>query len=129
MFNWQGLGNPRHTVVLNKDAWTHLVFVREGRNGIWYNNGEPDRPKRGNFHIDIGSNKAPNPPISNFRIGAAPFHDGLRYRGVIEEAFIFERALSQDEVQRIMAEGFEEAQNVDAKGKAAAVWGRIKSPR
>ncbi len=97
--------------------------MRECRNGIWYKNGEPDRPKRGDFYIDNGSNKAPNPPISNFRIGAAPFSDALRYRGVIDEAFVFERGLSQDEVQRIMSEGFEEAQNVDAKAKAAAVWG------
>ena len=103
--------------------------MRECRNGIWYKNGEPDRPKCGDFYIDIGSNKAPNPPISNFRISAAPFHDGLLYRGVIDEAFIFERALSQDEVQRIMAEGSEEAQNVDAKGKAATFWGRMKSTR
>ena len=89
---------------MNQDEWTHLVFVREGRGGIWYKNGKPDRPKRGNFYIDIGSNKPANPPIQNFRIGAAPFHDGLRYRGVIDEAFIFERALSQDEVQRIITE-------------------------
>ncbi len=127
VFNWQGLGNPRHSARINQDEWTHLVFVREGRGGIWYKNGEPDRPKRGNFYIDIGSNKAANPPISNFRIGAAPFSDALRYRGIIDEAFVFERALSQQEVQRIMSEGFQEAQNVDAKGKAATMWGSIKS--
>ena len=127
VFNWQGLGNPRHTAVLNQDEWTHLVFVREGRNGIWYKNGEPDRPKRGDFYIDIGSVKPANPSEANFRIGAAVFDENRRYRGIIDEAFIFERAMSQEEVQRVMNEGFQEAQNVDSKGKAATVWGRIKS--
>ena len=129
VFNWQGLGNPRHTAKVVKDEWTHLVFVREGRNGIWYINGEPDRPKRGNFHIDTGSNRPAKPTDTNFRIGAAAFDENRRYRGVLDEAFIFERALSQEEVQLIMNEGFLEAQNVDAKGKAATVWGRIKSSR
>ncbi|MDE0503150.1 MAG: LamG domain-containing protein [Candidatus Poribacteria bacterium] len=127
VFNWQGLGNPRNTARLAQDEWSHLVFVREGRGGTWYKNGEPDRPKRGNFFIDVGSVKPVNPPIENFRIGAASFNDELRYRGVIDEVFIFERALSQDEVQRIMNDGFEEAQKVDAKGKAATMWGTIKS--
>ena len=127
VFNWQGLGNPRHTAVLNKDEWTHLVFVRKGRNGIWYKNGEPDRPKRGDFYIDIGSVKPANPSEANFRIGAAIFDERRRYRGIIDEAFVFERALSQQEVQRIMSEGFQEAQNVDVKGKTATMWGSIKS--
>ncbi|MDE0506150.1 MAG: hypothetical protein OXI86_18905, partial [Candidatus Poribacteria bacterium] len=52
-----------------------------------------------------------------------------RYRGVLDEAFVYERALSQDEVQRIMNEGFQEAQNVQSNGKTAVVWGRIKSLR
>ena len=129
VFNWQGLGNPRNSARVLNDVWTHLVFVRQGRGGTWYVNGEPDRPKRGNFHIDLGSNDPVNPSEAKFRIGAAIFDERRRYRGIIDEAFVFERALSQDEVQRVMNEGFEEAQNVDAKGKAATVWGRIKSPR
>ena len=129
MFNWQGLGNPRHTAKLVKDEWTHLVFVREVRNGTWYKNGEPDRPMRGGFYIDVGSNRPAKPSDTKFRIGAASWAEGRRYRGVLDEAFIFERALSQEEVQRIMNEGFLEAQNVDIKGKAATVWGRIKTSR
>ena len=128
VFNWQGLGNPRNSARIDQDVWTHLVFVREGRNGIWYKNGEPDRPKRGEFYIDIGSIKPPNPSDANFRIGAAIFDERRRYRGIIDEPFVFERALSQEEVQLIMNEGFQEAQHVDSKGKAATVWGRIKSP-
>lgn len=131
VFNWQGLGNPRHVARLLTDVWTHLVFVREGRGGTWYVNGEPDRRKVGDFYIDIGNTKPANPTDINFRIGAEAFggDQGRRYRGILDEAFIFERALSQEEVQRIMNEGIREAQNVDTKGKAATVWGKIKSPR
>lgn len=130
VFNWQGLGNPRHTAKLTKDVWTHLVFVREGKNGIWYKDGVPDRPKRGGFHINVGSIQPVKPATKNFRIGAAAWEEGVRrYRGVLDEAFVYERALSQDEVQRIMNEGFQEAQNVQSNGKTAVVWGRIKSLR
>ena len=66
-------------------------------------------------------------PKQKFRIGAASFDELRRYRGILDEAFIFGRALSQEEVQRIMNEGFQEAQNVEFKDKAASVWGKIKS--
>ena len=129
VFNWQGLGNPRHTAKLIKDEWTHLVFVREGKNGIWYKNGVPDRPMRGGFHINLGTIQPAKPSTINFRIGAAAYEEGRRYRGVLDEAFVYERALSQEEVQRIMTEGFQEAQSVDTRGKVAIVWGEIKSTR
>ncbi len=129
VFNWEGLGNPRNSARLNQDEWTHLVFVREGKGGTWYKNGQPDRPKRGNFYINIGNDNPVNATETNFRIGAASFDELRRYRGILDEAFVFERALSQEEVQRIMNEGFEEAQDVDSKGKTATVWGRIKTSR
>ncbi|MDE0298167.1 MAG: hypothetical protein OXN17_06010 [Candidatus Poribacteria bacterium] len=128
VFNWEGLGNPRNTAKLKQDEWTHLVFVRKGKGGTWYKNGEPDRPKRGNHYINIGNENPVNATEQNFRIGAASFDDLRRYRGVIDEAFVFERALSQAEVQRIMNEGLQEAQSVGSRGKASTVWGRIKSP-
>lgn len=128
VFNWQGLGNPRNSIRIDNDVWTHVVFVRKGRGGTWYKNGEPDRPKRGDFHIDLGSEKPAIPSDVKFRIGVSIFNPDRRYRGILDEAFIFERAMSQEEVQLIMNEGLEEAQNVEFKGKAATVWGRIKSP-
>ena len=126
-FNWQGLGNPRNSVRIDNDIWTHVVFVRKGRGGTWYKNGEPDRPKRGDFHIDIGNTKPANPSDVNFRIGISVWNEDRRYRGILDEAFIFERAMSQEEVQKVMNEGFEEAQNVDSKAKTATVWGKIKA--
>ena len=128
VFAWQGLGNPRHGVQLATDEWNHLVFVRKGRNGTWYLNGEPDRPMRNGFHIDLGSEKRLGRAKENFRIGTAIFDDARRWRGILDEAFIFERALRQEEIIRIMNDGIVEGQGVDAKGKMATVWGKIKSP-
>ena len=70
VINWDGIGNPRNTVRVNPDVWSHVVFVRQGREGIWYLNGLPDRPKRGKFYVDLGSNRPVTPNKKNFRIGA-----------------------------------------------------------
>ena len=128
VFAWEGLGNPRHGVQLATDEWNHLVFVRKGRNGTWYLNGEPDRPMRNGFHIDLGTEKRLGRAKKNFRIGTAVFDDARRWRGILDETFIFERALSQEEIVRIMNDGIVVGQHVDAKGKMATVWGKIKSP-
>ena len=83
---------------------------------------------RNGFHIDLGSEKRLGRARKNFRIGTAVFDDARRWRGILDETFIFERALNQEEIVRIMNEGIVEGQHVDAKGKMATVWGKIKSP-
>ena len=63
----------------------------------------------------------------NFRIATAIFDEGRSYRGALDEAFIFKRALTQLEVTKVMEKGLIGAQAVDAEDKIATVWGRIKS--
>jgi hypothetical protein len=87
----------------------------------------PDRPKRGGFYIDLGSERPVGPSRENFRIATAIFNEGRSYRGALDEAFIFKRALTQLEVTRVMEKGLVGAQAVDAKDKIATVWGRIKT--
>ena len=127
VINWDAIGNPRNTVRLKSDEWNHVVFVRQGREGIWYLDGKPDRPKRGNFYIDLGSAQPVTPNKENFRIGAPIYDDGLCFRGVLDEVFVFKRALTEVEVATVMEKGLVGAQAVDAKNKIATVWGRIKS--
>lgn len=127
VINWDGIGNPRNTVRPKSDEWNHVVFVRQGRGGIWYLNGKPDRPKRGDFFVDLGSVRPVTPNKMNFRIGAPIYDDGACFRGVLDEVFIFRRALSQLEVSTVMEKGVVGAQAVDAQGKIATVWGHIKS--
>ena len=127
VINWNAIGNPRNTVTPQPDVWSHIVFVRKGREGIWYLNGEPDRPKRGNFHIDLGSNHPVGPAREKFRIANTVFDERRGWAGTLDEVFIFRRALSQPEVKKVMNDGLTGAQAVDARDKIASVWGRIKS--
>ena len=127
VINWDGVGNPRNTVRPKALEWNHVVFVRQGREGIWYLNGKPDRPKRGNFYVDLGTERPVGPSRENFRIATAIFAEGRSYRGALDEAFIFKRALTQLEVTKVMEKGLIGAQAVDAEDKIATVWGRIKS--
>jgi hypothetical protein len=96
VFNWQGQGDPRHAVKLKTEEWNHIVFVRQGREGTWYLNGEPDRKKKKGFYINLGSGNPVNGSIKNFRLGNSIWDEGRAYKGIVDEAFIFERALSQD---------------------------------
>ena len=127
VINWDGVGNPRNTVRPKALEWNHVVFVRQGREGIWYLNGKPDRPKRGNFYIDLGTERPVGASRENFRIATAIFAEGRSYRGALDEAFIFKRALTQLEVTKVMEKGLIGAQAVDAEDKIATVWGRLKS--
>lgn len=127
VINWNEVGNPRNTVRPVSEEWNHIVFVRQGREGIWYLNGKPDRPKRGGFYVDLGSVRAVTPNKENFRIGAPIYDDGLCFHGILDEVFIFRRALSQLEVSTVMEKGIVGAQAVDAEGKIATVWGHLKS--
>ena len=63
----------------------------------------------------------------NFRIGAPIYDDGLTLRGVLDEVFVFKRALTQVEVTTVMEKGLVGAQTVEVKNKLATVWGQIKS--
>ena len=127
VINWNAIGNPRNTVTPKPEVWSHIVFVRQGREGIWYLNGEPDRPKRGKFYIDLGSNHPVGPARENFRIANTVFNERRGWAGTLDEVFIFRRALSQTEVKKVMNRGLIEAQAVNAKNKIATIWGRIKS--
>ena len=127
VINWNAIGNPRNTVRPQPEEWNHVVFVRQGRDGIWYLNGEPDRPKRGNFYVDLGSDRPVGVPRENFRIGNTVFDERRGWKGTLDEVFIFRRALSQLEVTKVMEQGLVEAQAVDMEDKIATVWGRIKS--
>ena len=127
IFNWQGQGDPRHAVKLKTDEWNHIVFVRKGREGIWYRDGEPDRKKKKGFYLDLGSAERVKPSKLNFRIGNSLWDEDRSYNGIVDEAFIFERALNQDTIKNIMHKGIEGAKAVDPTDKIATLWGGIKS--
>ena len=114
--NWAGNGR----VQLKTRAWNHMVFVRTGNKGKWYLNAK----NQGRY--DLASDNAVVPATSNFRIGNWVL--GTReFNGKVDESFVFSRALEDEEVESIYKRGFENAQAVSSKDKAATTWGKIKS--
>ena len=114
--NWFGAG----TVQLKTGVWNHLAFVRSGRTGTWCVNG------RSLGNIGLGSGEPVVPATSNFRIGNWVL-GGRELDGVVDESFLFSRALDADEIEAIVEKGLASAQAVGAKDKAATTWGKIKS--
>ncbi len=114
--NWFGAG----TVQLKTGVWNHLAFVRSGRTGTWYLNG------RSLGNIGLGSGEPVVPATSNFRIGNWVLGN-RELDGLVDESFLFSRALDAEEIESIVEKGLEHAQAVSAKDKAATTWGKIKS--
>jgi hypothetical protein len=98
-----------------------MVFVREGNQGTWYLNGAAGEK------LELASGDPVVAATSNFRIGNWVL-GGREYNGMVDEVFIFNRALSEDEVTSIMNVGLMgEPSSTSPAGKTAAVWGRIKT--
>lgn len=113
---WGGAG----FVQLRANQWNHMVFTRKKKTGTWYLNGRIDNAKQ------MDSDKPVVASPSHFRIGNWVL--GSRgWNGIVDEAFIFERALSRDEITTIMNHGLERARVVNPNGKVATSWGRIKT--
>lgn len=115
--------HPDFKVKMTTDKWNHIAVVRDGGTGYYYKNGEvvSEQPFK-------GPKKPVALPTSNFRIGNWVL-GGREWNGVVDEAFLFERALSKDEIQSIFKLGLEGAQPVSPKDRAATCWGKLKSWR
>lgn len=114
--NWGGAG----TVQLTTGKWNHMVFVRKGNKGTWYLDGKVDNEKT------LDSDKPVVAATSNFRIGNWVL-GGREFNGIVDEAFIFNRALSQDEITSIMKSSVIGASPVIPVDKISTAWGRIKT--
>ena len=114
--NWAGVGD----VQLNTGEWNHMVFVREGNQGTWYLNGAAGEV------VELASADPVVAATSNFRIGNWVL-GGREYNGMVDEAFLFSRPLSKNEVTSIMDKGVTGAFSVKPVGKISTVWGRIKN--
>ena len=96
------------------NTWYHVAGVYDGSKAIIYINGEEDSNKK--FEGAIKHNG------ENFWMGARK-SDGLPYNGLLDELRLYNRGLSQAEIE----------QNLDAVGlavqpdqKLALTWGAIK---
>ena len=105
--------------VLPADEWVHFVGTYDSESGMarTYLNGEMT-------HEAQGAGKLSDNWDDTAGIGD---HNGDRWlTGLLDEYFIFSRALSADEINAVMTGAFT---SVDPKGKAAISWAGVKTGR
>ncbi len=104
------------------NAWQHVTAQVEGNTHRYWLNGE-----------SVGEFGGKNPPpgkadTQNVLIGKT--HEANReFLGLIDEVRIWNRALSEEEVNEQMNKGYLELFPVDPRHKAATTWGTIKSQK
>ena len=106
---------PFHSVAqLDVGKWHHIAGVYDSSEAIIYINGEVDNEKK--FEGVLKHNG------ENFWMGARK-SDGLPYHGILDELRLYNRGLSQAEIeQNLEAEGLA----VEPTQKLALTWGAIK---
>lgn len=115
-FNIQSFNREYDAGTVHAREWTHLAFTFSGREAVSYVNGEvvaKHTDRRGNIefkenpHFVIGdrSNVAPGEP----------------FKGLVDEVALFNRVLSQLEIQAAMEHGIKSVPPVD--GESATAFG------
>ncbi len=105
------------TTPVNLGTWTHVTATWDGSQAIVYVNGNPDPAIAGGGVIDVSD--VPSLDIGYRRTSAASF-----YVGSMDDLFIYDRVLSQQEIQDLMG-GFS-ALSVEPGSKVTTTWGALK---
>jgi hypothetical protein len=116
-------GGVKPTYNYPKGEWHHLAAVASGESTIVYVDGE------------IGAQGGPaGPETSDFtvNIGGCGICDatGNWYTGVMDDVAIFQMALEEDDIKKIMNDGLLESLGMAAvcrEGKLATSWGKLKT--
>jgi len=101
------------------DEWTHVAATWDGSQAIIYINGEPDAPIAGGGVIDV----ADEPSLD---IGWRSTTQSSLFTGGLDELFIYNRVLDEDEINNIMNKGFGDIMPVEPAGKLPSTWGGLK---
>ncbi|MXY99321.1 LamG domain-containing protein [Candidatus Poribacteria bacterium] len=116
-----GTGNSRPTLSqphgLDTKKWHHVVGTYDGDTMRVYVDGELAAEKAEKFDFK-GTND------QDLRIGCSKDRPNYTFEnGSIDEAAVWSRALSEDEIQAIASEGF---LSVSPRDKVATTWGSVK---
>jgi hypothetical protein len=115
--NWGGAP----VVVVKAGEWSQITFVRKGDQGTWYLNGTKGTSKKLESALPVKAATA------KFRIGNWVL-GGREWNGILDDAFIFERALSADEVSIVSKVGIGAAGTpVDPQDKLSTSWSKIRT--
>jgi concanavalin A-like lectin/glucanase superfamily protein len=99
--------------------WVHIAATWDGAEALMYLNGELDAAVAGGGVIDVA-----NEP--SLDIGFRSTSQSSWYEGLIDDVFIFNRAVEQEEIQDFIAKGSKDILAVEPVGKAATTWGALK---
>ena len=109
--------------VLKNGQWHHAAITLKGGEFLrMYVDGKLEKESKATVTKTIFDNNVPLSIGADFNIGEEIRH----FNGLIDEVAIFNRVLSEAEIQKAM-EG--EVQAVDAVGKLTTTWGAIKRKR
>ena len=108
---------PGFTV--EEERWYHYVMTIGDDKVFIYMDGE-------NIHEDVPKSD-PLPELATpLLVGTGENPGTWPMTGYVDDAFVFDRVLSQEEVGEIMNEGLEGALSVSPKGKLASRWAALK---
>jgi hypothetical protein len=106
---------------LKHGEWQHFVVVRKDDKLTHYLNGEVTGEGAIPQELAVSTD---NFRIANWSRGDKEHRE---FKGVVDEVFVFSRALSQDEITTAMKEGFAEILPVSPVDKAlTTTWGTLK---
>ena len=121
MFSISGLGSAAKGGDLKDDEWYHVAGTYDGAEVRTYVDGEvAGKAGRGGAIPDS------NWPVL---IGSYAGH-GYKFHGILDDIAIFNAALEEDDIVKIMNEGLDVALGyaaVSPKEKLTTIWGKIKA--
>ena len=109
-----GIGLAWGNKKVKPKVWTHIAGTYDGKALRLYINGK----------LDVSEDKTgeianPGDPLGLGKYG------GELYVGGMDEVFLYDRALSEDELETIM-KSFEVAFAIESRGKLATCWASLK---
>lgn len=112
---------------LEQKIWHHVAGTYDGTNVEMYVNGEPESAEGA-----LADNKGPWEPEWGGKVQAGQVlqlkFGPESFTGAIDEIVILSRALEADEIDQLL-NGWDEAFDVEAQGKLATTWSRLKTSR
>jgi hypothetical protein len=101
--------------------WSHIAATWDGSTALIYLNGELDATVPGAGVINVQD-------VPGLHLGFRSTSRASWYEGAVDEAFVFNRVIDEDELKEYVA-GFADILAVEPGGKLTTTWGSMKDSR